>query len=252
MGALQSKIALVTGASTGIGLAIAERFVAEGAQVFITGRRKAELDAAVEKLGPAATGIQGDVSDLDALDSLFEQIRANGKGLDVVVANAGGGAGLYTIETLTPEAFDSDFDINVRGTTFTVQKAIPLLNKSASVIVLGSSSASRGSAGFGTYSATKAAVRQLARVWATELAPRGIRVNTLIPGPTETPGIKGVAPDPSLVDALFEAMAAKVPLGRMGQPEEIANGALFLATSQASFVTGSELFVDGGEAQSFL
>ncbi|HEY0690600.1 MAG TPA: SDR family oxidoreductase [Kribbella sp.] len=252
MGALESKIAVVTGATSGIGLAIAARFIDEGAQVFITGRRKPELDAAVEQLGPNAVGVQGDVSDLADLDRLYDVVRANGKGLDVVVANAGGGAGLFTIENLTPEAFDADFGINVRGTTFTVQKSLALLNPIASVIVLGSSAASKGLAGFGTYSASKAAIRQFARVWATELAPRGVRVNALVPGPTETPGIKAIVPDPAVVAEILKVQATKVPLGRLAQPEEIANAALFLATSESSFVTGSEMFVDGGEAQAML
>jgi NAD(P)-dependent dehydrogenase (short-subunit alcohol dehydrogenase family) len=252
MGALESKIAVVTGATSGIGLAIAARFIDEGAQVFITGRRKPELDAAVEQLGPNAVGVQGDVSDLADLDRLYDVVRANGKGLDVVVANAGGGAGLFTIENLTPEAFDADFGINVRGTTFTVQKSLALLNPIASVIVLGSSAASKGLPGFGTYSASKAAIRQFARVWATELAPRGVRVNALVPGPTETPGIKAIVADPAVVAEILKVQATKVPLGRLAQPEEIANAALFLATSESSFVTGSEMFVDGGEAQAML
>lgn len=250
MGVLVSRTALVTGGTSGIGLAIATRFVAEGADVFITGRRQPELDAAVAQLGPKAVGVRSDVSDLDDLDRLFSRIAEHGKGLDVVVANAGGAAALESIETLTPEAFDSDFRINVRGTAFTVQKALPLLNAGASIITLGSTSASRATAAFGTYSATKAAIRQLSRVWALELAPRGVRVNTLVPGPTETAGLKGVlANTPAGVDAMLERAASQVALARVGQPEEIAEAALFLATNQSSFVTGSELFADGGEAQ---
>ncbi|MEU0878937.1 SDR family oxidoreductase [Lentzea sp. NPDC005914] len=249
MGALDSKTALVTGGTSGIGLAIATRFVAEGADVFITGRRQPELDAAVARLGPKAVGVRSDVSDLDDLDRLFARIAQHGKGLDVVVANAGGTAAMESIETLTPEAFESDFRINVRGTAFTVQKSLPLLNSEASIITLGSTSASRATKAFGTYSATKAAIRQYSRVWALELAPRGIRVNTLVPGPTETPGIKGLADTPEEVEAVLKQEASRVAFDRMGQPEEIAAAALFLATSQSSFVTGSELFADGGEAQ---
>jgi NAD(P)-dependent dehydrogenase (short-subunit alcohol dehydrogenase family) len=250
MGVLASRTALVTGGTSGIGLAIAARFVAEGADVFITGRRQRELDAAVALLGPAAVGVRGDVSDLDDLDRLFARIAEHGKGLDVVVANAGGSAAMESIGTLTPEAFDSDFRINVRGTAFTVQKALPLLNADASIITLGSTSASRATAAFGTYSATKAAIRQLSRVWALELAPRGVRVNTLVPGPTETPGLKGVlANTPEGVEAMLKREASRVALARVGHPDEIAEAALFLATNQSSFVTGSELFADGGEAQ---
>lgn len=249
MGALRAKTALVTGGTSGIGLAIAERFAAEGADVFITGRRQPELDAAIARLGPNAVGVRGDVSEPDDLDRLFARIYRHGKGLDVVVANAGGSAGMESIETLTPEAFDSDFRINVRGTAFTVQKALPLLNTDASIITLGSTSASRATNAFGTYSATKAAIRQYSRVWALELAPRGIRVNTLVPGPTETPGLKGALGSPEQVEAVLKQEASRVAFNRMGQPEEIAAAALFLATSQSSFVTGSELFVDGGEGQ---
>jgi NAD(P)-dependent dehydrogenase (short-subunit alcohol dehydrogenase family) len=250
MGALASRTALVTGGTSGIGLAIATRFAAEGADVFVTGRRQPELDAAVALLGPSAVGVRSDVSDLDDLDRLFARIAEHGKGLDVVVANAGGTAAMESIETLTPEAFDSDFRINVRGTAFTVQKALPLLNAGASIITLGSTSASRAIAAFGTYSASKAAIRQLSRVWALELAPRGIRVNTLVPGPTETPGLKGaLANTPAGVEAMLEREAGRVALARVGQPDEIAAAALFLATNESSFVTGSELFADGGEAQ---
>lgn len=250
MGVLASRTALVTGGTSGIGFAIAARFVAEGADVFITGRRQPELDAAVAQLGPKAFGVRGDVSDLDDLDRLFARIAEHGKGLDVVVANAGGTAAMESIATLTPEAFDSDFRINVRGTAFTVQKALPLLNADASIITLGSTSASRATAAFGTYSATKAAIRQLSRVWALELAPRGVRVNTLVPGPTETTGLKNaLANTPAGVDAMLEREASRVALARVGHPGEIAEAALFLATNQSSFVTGSELFADGGEAQ---
>ncbi|MFI6098055.1 SDR family NAD(P)-dependent oxidoreductase [Lentzea sp. NPDC051213] len=250
MSALAGRTALVTGGTSGIGLAIAARFVAEGAGVFVTGRRQPELDAAVARLGSAAIGVRSDVSDLADLDRLFARIAAHGKGLDVVVANAGGSAALETIETLTPEAFDSDFGINVRGTAFTVQKALPLLNDDASIITLGSTSASRATAALGTYSATKAAIRQLTRVWALELAPRGIRVNTLVPGPTETPGLKNaLANGPGGVDAMLKYQAGRVALARVGHVDEIAAAALFLATGQSSFMTGSELFADGGEAQ---
>lgn len=249
MGQLTDKTALVTGGSTGIGLATAKRFVAEGAHVYVTGRRKPELDAAAEVLGDRATAIQNDISDLDDLDSLFRRIADDGRRLDVVFANAGGGEAGQPLETLTPEAFDHTFGINVRGTVFTVQKALPLLNDGGSIVLTGSSSASRGVAGFGVYSATKAALRQFSRVWAAELGPRRVRVNTLVPGPTDTPGLRGLANGPSEAAALMESMASSTPLGRAADPAEIANAVLFLASDQSSFITGSELFVDGGEVQ---
>ncbi len=252
MGQLDSKTALITGASTGIGLATAKRFAEEGAYVYITGRRQADLDAAVAALGDRVTAIRSDVSDLDDLDRVFSVIAQGDAGLDVLFANAGGDEGLATIADLSPENFDKTFGINVRGTVFTVQKALPLLSDGASVIVTGSSSAHRGVLGFGVYSATKAALRQFVRVWSAELAPRGIRVNALVPGPTYTPGLRGIAPDPSQVQRLLDQMAASVPLGRIADPSEIANVALFLASDQSSFMTGSEIFADGGEVQAYL
>lgn len=249
MGQLTDKTALVTGGSTGIGLATARRFVAEGARVYLTGRRRPELDAAAELLGDRAVAVQNDVSDLDDLDRLFRRIADDGNRLDVLFANAGGGETLQPVETLSPEAFDHTFGINVRGTVFTVQKALPLLNDGGSIVLTGSSSASRGVAGFGVYSATKAALSQFARVWAAELAPRGLRVNTLVPGPTDTPGLRGLAADPAEVSAMLDGMAASTPLNRLADPAEIANAALFLASDQSSFMTGSQLFVDGGEVQ---
>jgi NAD(P)-dependent dehydrogenase (short-subunit alcohol dehydrogenase family) len=250
MGQLEGKTALVTGASTGIGLAAAQRFVAEGAKVYITGRREAELDAAAKTLGPNAIPVRNDVSDPNDLDRLFEVVAAGGTGLDVVFANAGGGD-LATIEDITPEGFDHTFGINVKGTVFTVQKALPLLNPGAKIVVTGSTSAHRGNLGFGVYSASKAALRQFVRVWAAELAPRGIRVNTIVPGPTDTPALRGIAPDEASVEALLQQMADSTTLGRVGTPDEIAAAVLFLSTDQSSFVTGSELFADGGEVQTY-
>ncbi|WP_454855141.1 SDR family NAD(P)-dependent oxidoreductase [Promicromonospora soli] len=249
MGQLNNKTALVTGGTSGIGLAAAKRFVAEGARVYLTGRRKPELDAAAEALGDRAIAIQNDVSDLGDLDSLFRRIADDGNRLDVLFANAGGGEANQPLDTLTPEAFDRTFGINVRGTVFTVQKALPLLNDGGSIVLTGSSSASRGVAGFGVYSATKATLRQFGRVWAAELAPRRLRVNTVVPGPTDTPGLRGLAEDQDQTDALLEGMASGTPLGRTADPAEIANAVLFLASDQSSFITGSELFVDGGEVQ---
>jgi len=243
MGQLDGKTALVTGASTGIGFATARRFVAEGARVFITGRRRDVLVAAAEQLGERAIPVVGDVSDPSDRDRLFGEVSDNGAGLDVVFANAGLGE-LATIDDLTPKALDYVFGVNVGGTVFTVQKALPLLNEGASIVVTGSSSAYRGTPGFGVYSATKAALRQFVRVWAAELAPRGVRVNIVIPGPTDTPGLRGIGQEEFLQSA-----AASTALGRLGDPDEVAAAVLFLSTAQSSFMTGSELFADGGEVQ---
>jgi NAD(P)-dependent dehydrogenase (short-subunit alcohol dehydrogenase family) len=243
MGQLDGKTALVTGASTGIGFATARRLVAEGARVFMTGRRKDVLVAAAEQLGERAIPVVGDVSDPSDRDRLFDEVSANGAGLDVVFANAGLGE-LATIDDLTPKALDYVFGVNVGGTVFTVQKALPLLNEGASIVVTGSSSAYRGTPGFGVYSATKAALRQFVRVWAAEMAPRGVRVNIVIPGPTDTPGLRGIGQEEFLQSA-----AASTALGRLGDPDEVAAAVLFLSTAQSSFMTGSELFADGGEVQ---
>jgi len=252
MGQLDSKTALITGGSTGIGLATARRFIDEGARVFITGRRQEELDAAVDSLGKQATGIRGDISSLANLDELFAAVRAEADTLDVLFANAGGGSGLATIDQLSAESFEKDISINIRGTVFTVQKALPLMSSGGSIVVTGSSSASRGTPGFGVYSASKAALRQFARVWAAELAPRGIRVNVITPGATDTPGLRGIAQgDAEREQALLAGMAAKVPLARVADPAEIANAVLFLASEQSSFMTGAEIFADGGEVQTF-
>jgi NAD(P)-dependent dehydrogenase (short-subunit alcohol dehydrogenase family) len=248
MAQLDSKTVLVTGGTTGIGRAIATRLADEGAHVFVTGRQQPQLQALVDELGDQVTGIRGDVSNLDDLDRVYAAIAERGDGLDIVVANAGGGT-FATLEELKPEDFDHTFGINVRGTVFTVQKALPLLNPDAAVVITGSTSASRATAAFGVYSASKAAIRQFSRVWAIELAERGVRVNTVTPGPTETPGLAGLAADPVEARALLDAEARRVPLGRLGQPAEIADAVLFLASPQAKFVTGTELFVDGGESQ---
>ncbi|MFI6713238.1 SDR family oxidoreductase [Nonomuraea sp. NPDC050478] len=245
MGLLEGKTALVTGGSTGIGLASAVRLAAEGAHVFITGRRRTELDAAVGAIGSAATAVIGDISNLADLDRLYETIRSRGQGLDVLFANASV-AEFVPLEQISEEHFDTLFGINVRGTLFTVQKALPLLNDGASVILNGSTNADAGDGAFGVYAATKAATRSFARTWANELKGRGIRVNTITPGPTDTPGLSGLAPDQEQAAGFRRQLAAHVPLGRLGRPEEIAAAVAFLASGQSSFITGSSLYVDGG------
>ncbi|MEB8338442.1 SDR family NAD(P)-dependent oxidoreductase [Streptomyces endophyticus] len=249
MGQLDNKTALVTGASTGIGLAIARRFAAEGATVYLTGRRKAELDAAVAQVGSRGIGIQSDVSQLDDLERLFAEITERSSRLDVVVANAG--VGEYSpLGTITEEEYERTTSINFKGTVFTVQKALPLLSAGASVTLLSSSSALRAAPGLGVYAATKAAIRSLARTWAAELADRGIRVNTLTPGDVETPGGDELrAAFPQADRSAAAEPAAPTPLGRVGRPDEVAATALYLATDQSSFTTGAELLVDGGVTQ---
>ncbi|WP_188942404.1 SDR family oxidoreductase [Nakamurella endophytica] len=248
MGQLEGRTALVTGGTSGIGLATAVRFAAEGARVFVTGRRQPELDAAVATIGEAAIGIRSDVSDLDDLDQLFAEIADHGHGLDVLFANAGGGA-FGTLQDMTPEDFNRTFATNVRGTAFTVQKALPVLNRGASVVLTGSTAATSGTPAFGVYGASKAAVRQFARTWASELADREIRVNVIVPGPTDTTGLRGLAGDPASASALVDQLGAGVTMRRVGRPEEIAAAVLFLASDESSFMTGSELYADGGERQ---
>ena len=192
--------------------------------------------------------MQGDVADLTDLDRLFDTIAAAGRGLDVVLANAGGGE-FAALGEITPEHYADTFDRNVRGTLFTVQKALPLLNEGASVVLTGSTATLHGTPAFSAYAASKAAIHSFTRTWAIELAGRGIRVNTLVPGPTATPGLLGLAPDAAAADAMVEGMAAGIPLGRLARAEEIAAGALFLASDQSSFMTGTELVLDGGADQ---
>ena len=248
MGQLENKVALVTGGTSGIGRAAARRFIDEGAFVFVTGRRQAELERTVAELGSSSRGVQGDVSRPEDLDTVFDAVREHGLGLDVLFANAGGGS-FAALEDVTPEHLDETFATNVRGTVFTVQKSLPLLNEGASVVLTGSSAATSATPAFGVYAASKAAIRSFGRTWATELAPRRVRVNVVVPGPTETDGLRALAPDAEAADGLVRALGAGLPLGRPGRPEEIANAVLFLASDQSSFVTGSELFVDGGEEQ---
>ncbi|MFD7001367.1 SDR family NAD(P)-dependent oxidoreductase [Streptomyces mirabilis] len=247
MGEPAGRTAVVTGGGTGIGLAAAVRLAAEGAHVFITGRRKAVLDAAVETIGPAsATAVVGDISDLAELDRLYDTVHARGRGLDVLFANAGT-ASFATLEQVTEEHFEETFGVNVRGTLFTVQKALPLLNDGASVILNSSVRADDGVAAFGTYAASKAAIRSFARTWANELKGRGIRVNAISPGTIDTPGLDAVAAgDTSVTKSQF---AAGVPLGRIGRPDEVAEVVAFLASGRSAFILGANLYVDGGENQ---
>jgi NAD(P)-dependent dehydrogenase (short-subunit alcohol dehydrogenase family) len=241
-------MAVITGANSGIGLATAKRFAEEGARVFMTGRRQRELDAAAREVGHGALGIQGDASKLSDLDRLFEIVRREAGRIDILVANAGGGE-LKPLEAVTEEHYHRTFDTNVKGTLFTVQKALPLLTHGASVILTGSTSATTGLPNASLYAASKAAIRNFARSWVQELAPRSIRITVLTPGATSTPGWHGAASSEEQHKAMQDYVAATTPLGRLADPAETASAALFLASDESRFVTGSELFVDGGSAQ---
>ena len=244
---LSAKIALVTGGTSGIGLASARELASQGATVYITGRRQEELDAAVALIGPAASGIRADASVLSDLDRVFSTIASESGRVDVLFANAGGGD-MMPLGAITEEHFDRIFATNVRGVLFTVQKALPLLTQGASIILTGSTAAVKGTANFSVYSASKAAVRNLARSWALDLKARAIRVNVASPGPVRTPGLGGlVAPEQR--QGLFDMLAADVPLGRIGEPEEVAKTVAFLASDDASFINAAEIYVDGGLAQ---
>jgi NAD(P)-dependent dehydrogenase (short-subunit alcohol dehydrogenase family) len=242
MGNLQGKAAVITGGSTGIGLATAKLFAKEGAYVFITGRRQKELDEAVKAIGGDVTGVQGDVAKLADLDRLYDTVRKVKGRIDIVFANAGV-AEFAPLGSITEAHFDKLFNINVRGTHFTVQKALPLLNDGGSIILTGSVAGVKGTHAFGVYGASKAAVRNFVRAWTVELKDRRIRSNVLSPGPTDTPIV-----DQQPADAIAR-IASTIPMGRMGEADEIAKAALFLASDDSSFVTGIELFVDGGRAQ---
>ncbi|MDB4964634.1 MAG: 3-oxoacyl-[acyl-carrier protein] reductase [Myxococcales bacterium] len=248
MGRLEGKIAVVTGGNSGIGLATAKRFVAEGAFVFIAGRRQAELDAAVAEIGGSVVGVRCDVANLADLDGLFAEVRRKKDHVDVLFVNAGLGE-FSPLSKITEAHVDKTFGVNVKGTIFTVQKGLPLMREGGSIILTGSSSANRGTPAFSVYSASKAAIRALARNWIVDLKGTGIRVNVLVPGPTSTPGLLGLAPNEESARAMTESMAASSPLGRMGRPEETASAALFLASDESAFMDGSELFVDGGSSQ---
>lgn len=244
---LSDKIALVTGGSTGIGLASAQELAAQGAKVYITGRRQQELDAAIALIGSSAKGIRADVSRLDDLDKVYAQIAEESGRLDILFANAGGGD-MLPLGAITEEHFDRIFGTNVRGVLFTVQKALPLLGAGSSIILTGSTVSVKGTANFSVYSASKAAVRNFARSWALDLQGRGIRVNVVSPGPVKTPGLGGLVAEEAR-QGLFDALAAQVPLGRIGEPAEVGKAVAFLASDAASFINAIELFVDGGMAQ---
>ncbi|OCC06123.1 oxidoreductase [Labrys sp. WJW] len=246
---LANKIAVVTGATSGIGLSTAKLFAAEGARVYITGRRKDALDKAVAEIGKGAVGVQADSSNNDDLDRLFAQVKSEQGYLDVLVVNAGGGS-MLPLGQITEEQIDDTFGRNVKAVIFTVQKALPLLGKGSSVVLTGSTAGTEGTAAFSVYSASKAAVRNLARSWALDLKGTGIRVNVVSPGATRTPGLVELAGDDrEQQQGLLDYLASRIPLGRVGESEEIAKATLFLASDDASFVNGAELFADGGQAQ---
>jgi NAD(P)-dependent dehydrogenase (short-subunit alcohol dehydrogenase family) len=246
---LEGKVAVVTGGTSGIGLATAKVFAAEGAHVFVSGRRKADLDAAIAAIGTNAAGIQADSSKSEDLDRLFEKVKAQNGRIDVLFANAGGG-GMLQLGAITEQQYYDTFDRNVKGVLFTVQKALPLLSPGASVVVTGSNAGIKGAPNFSVYSASKAAVRNLVRSWILDVKDRGIRINVISPGSTHTPGLVNLAgPDEAQQQGLLDHLASTIPLGRVARPDEIAKAVLFLASDDASFVNGAELFVDGGQAQ---
>lgn len=248
MGKLEGKIALITGGTSGIGLATAKRFVNEGADVFVTGRRGQELEAAVKEIGKGVTGVQGDVSKRADLDRLFAHIESEKGRLDVLFANAGV-AQYGRLGEISEELFDSIFDINVKGVLFTVQNALPLMPDGASIILNASVVGSKGLSSNSVYSATKAAIRSFARTWTTDLKERRIRVNAISPGTIDTPGLNDLLASAAAGQERVQMMHNSVPLGRFGTADEIARAVVFLASDDASYVTGAELFVDGGFAQ---
>jgi NAD(P)-dependent dehydrogenase (short-subunit alcohol dehydrogenase family) len=243
MGKLEGKVAVITGATSGMALATAKLFVEEGAYVFITGRRQDQLDKAVREIGRNVTGVQGDVSNLADLDRLYDTVKAEKGHIDILYASAGIGEFNVPLGSITEEGFDKTFNVNVRGTLFTVQKALPLMRDGGSIIMTGSIASVKGFEGFSVYNASKAAVRSFARTWTVDLKARKIRVNVLSPGTIDTGVFVGVPKE------IKDQFVSLIPMGRIGQPHEIATVALFLASDDSSFVTGTELFVDGGTAQ---
>ena len=248
-GKLEGKVAVITGGTSGLGLATAERFVAEGAHVFITGRRRRELDQAVGRIGRNVTGVQGDISSLADLDRLYAEVEDRKGRVDVLFANAGGGA-FMPLGAITEAHFDKYFGINVKGTLFTVQKALPLMPEGGSIVINGSMVSLKGLPAFSVYAATKAALRSFARTWSVDLKGRNIRVNVVSPGTIVTPGYKNeLGLSDEQIRLMEEQSAADAPLGRTGTPDEVAKAVVFLASDDSSYVTGIELFVDGGAAQ---
>jgi NAD(P)-dependent dehydrogenase (short-subunit alcohol dehydrogenase family) len=248
-GKFENKVVVVTGGTSGIGLATARHFAAEGASVFVTGRRQKELDAAVKTIGGRASGVRADMSKLADIDRLYDAVQQMHSQIDVLFTNAGGGS-MLPLGAISEAQYEDTFGRNVKGVIFTVQKARPLLRDGASVILMGSTAGVTGTAAFSIYGASKAAVRNLARSWTLDLKERGIRVNVVSPGPVKTPGLVGLAgPDAAQQQGLLDYMATQVPIGRVADPEEIAKAVAFLASDDASFVAGAELFVDGGQAQ---
>ena len=246
---LHGKVAVITGATTGIGLATAKVLAAEGAKVYVTGRRRDVLDRAVAEIGGDVVSVQADSSSMAELDRLYDQVKAEAGSLDILFANAGGG-NMLPLGQITEEHVDAIFDRNVKAVVFTVQKALPLMGKGGSIILSGSMAGSQGTAAFSIYSASKAAIRNLARSWALDLKNSGVRVNVVSPGPIRTPGLLELAgDDPEQRQGLLEFFASRVPLGRVGEADEVGKAVLFLASDDASFVNGAELFADGGLAQ---
>jgi NAD(P)-dependent dehydrogenase (short-subunit alcohol dehydrogenase family) len=249
MSKLEGKVALVTGGNSGIGLATAQQFVSDGAYVFITGRRQSELDAAVKQIGENnVSGIQGDVSNLADLDQLYARVKQQKGHIDILFANAGVGE-LAPLGAITEAHFDKTFGINVKGLLFTVQKALPLFQDGGSIILNASIAASKGVEASSVYNATKAAIRSFARTWTVELKHRKIRVNAISPGPIDTPGVSGLVQSEEQIEQFKTNIVSAVPMGRMGSPDEVAKAASFLASDDSSYITGIELFVDGGMAQ---
>ncbi len=246
--AFENKVVVVTGGTSGIGLATAKAFVAAGAFVFITGRRQDALDAAVKAIGGRVTGVRGDMSRLADIDRLYDAVQQKHSHIDVVFANAGGGE-FAPIGAISEDHYQSTFDTNVKGTLFTVQKALPLLRDGGAVVLTSSTTSLSGTPAFSVYSATKAAIRSFARNWILDLKDRRIRVNAISPGVTETAGLNELFGGGDQAEGTKSYLAGQIPAGRIGQPEEIAKAVLFLASDDASFVNGVELFVDGGQAQ---